>query len=285
MDTPSGDGINTYTVSKAVRQKGMKVALSGAGGDELFAGYSYFNQFLRLKEKNWLWKLPLGIRKMSALQAGDKKERVQQLLQAASPDIENVYPVFRQILSSKLINKLTSLPADATLTALQQELINKKNNLHDLPLLSQVSVAEYLGYTQQTLLKDADQMSMAVALELREPFFDHDLVEFVLAIPDKFKKPIYPKSLMVESVKPLLPDEIVFRKKQGFLFPWNIWLKNELRSFCEKHIKNISQRSFIHGEALSEYWQCFLKGDSSIRWAEIWLFVVLDYWMEKNNVG
>jgi len=284
MDTPSGDGINTYVVSKAVRQKGMKVALSGAGGDELFAGYPYFNQYLRLQDKSWLWKLPTSIRKISAWQAGDKKERVQQLLRSTSPAIENVYPVFRQILSSAQIEKFTSLHADATGTMLQQELVHYKNNLKKMPLLSQVSVAEYLGYTQQTLLKDADQMSMAVSLELREPFFDHDLVEFVLAIPDRFKKPVYPKSLLVESVKHLLPDEIVFRKKQGFLFPWNIWLKNELRAFCEKHIKNMCQRSFIRSEHLYAYWQCFLKGDARIRWSEIWLFVVLDYWMEKNNV-
>jgi asparagine synthase (glutamine-hydrolysing) len=147
-----------------------------------------------------------------------------------------------------------------------------------------MSAAEYLGYTQNTLLKDTDQMSMAVSLEVREPFFDQDLIEFVLSVPDALKKPSYPKSLLVESVKPLLPDEIVFRKKQGFLFPWSAWLKNDLCSFCDKHIKSIAQRPFIHGEQLISYWQRFLKGDESIRWAEIWLFVVLEYWLEKNNV-
>jgi asparagine synthase (glutamine-hydrolysing) len=156
--------------------------------------------------------------------------------------------------------------------------------LEKLPFLSQVSAAEYMGYTQHTLLKDADQMSMAFSLELREPFFDHDLIEFVLAIPDQLKKPLYPKSLMVEAVKPLLPDEIVFRKKQGFLFPWEIWLRNELRAFCEYHINNISKRPFIQAEHLKTYWKKFLNGDRQARWAELWLFVVLDYWLEKNNV-
>jgi asparagine synthase (glutamine-hydrolysing) len=135
------------------------------------------------------------------------------------------------------------------------------------------------------LLKDTDQMSMAVSLEVREPFFDQDLVEYVLAIPDRIKRPAYPKSLLVESLKPMLPDEIVFRKKQGFLFPWNIWLKKELRSFCEQRIRNMADRPFINGGALLAYWQRFLNGDEKTRWSEIWLFVVLEYWLEKNGVN
>jgi len=156
--------------------------------------------------------------------------------------------------------------------------------LKSLPLLSQVSAAEYMGYTQHTLLKDADQMSMAFSLEIREPFFDHDLVEFVLAVPDKWKDPVFPKSLLVESVKSLLPDEVVYRKKQGFLFPWEIWLKHDLHAFCDKHIRNICKRPFIKAEPLQAYWQSFLRGSKQTRWPEIWLFVVLDYWLEKNHV-
>jgi asparagine synthase (glutamine-hydrolysing) len=262
----------------------MKVALSGVGGDELFAGYPFFNQYLQLQDKSWLWHLPASVRKMLALRAGTKKERVKQLLATGSPSIVNAYPVFRQILAPELLNRLTMPDVDEPFTSLQYELMNRKEHLQKLPKLSQVSAAEYLGYTQHTLLKDADQMSMAVSLELREPFFDNDLVEFILAVPDNLKKTIYPKSLLVESVKNLLPDEIVHRKKQGFLFPWNLWLKNELRAFCDRHIKNICQRPFINGTQLAEYWNCFLNGNKNVRWAEIWLFVVLEYWLEKNNV-
>jgi asparagine synthase (glutamine-hydrolysing) len=108
-------------------------------------------------------------------------------------------------------------------------------------------------------------------------------VEFMLAVPDTLKRPRYPKSLLVESLKPLLPDEIVFRKKQGFTFPWNLWLRRELRSFCDTHINNMAQRPFINGKQLRAYWQRFLAGDKQVRWAEIWLFVVLEYWLEKNT--
>jgi asparagine synthase (glutamine-hydrolysing) len=290
MDIPSGDGINTYVVSKAIRQSGMTVALSGAGGDELFAGYPFFPLFLRLQARKELWRLPAGLRGMAGLaltrgRPEGRRGRMAQLLRLPSPAIEHVYPIFRQIISPDVLDELSTLRQQGRgVTAVEEKLQAMKCGLHRLPLLSQVSAAEYLGYTQHTLLKDTDQMSMAVSLEVREPYFDSDLVEFVLGIPDAIKKPEYPKSLLVESLKPLLPEEVVFRKKQGFLFPWSLWLRNDLSSFCDDLIKKMAQRPFVNGKQLLAHWQRFLKGDAHVRWSEIWLFVVLEYWLEKYDV-
>ena len=291
MDTPSGDGINTYVVSKAIRQKGITVALSGIGGDELFAGYPFFGQYLRMQDHRNIWRLPAPVRQALGLLLspggdGGRLSRIRQLLELPGPGIEQAYPVFRQVLSPALLDSLTTLDVNGCAeTAVQQLLKEKRQGLAAMPLLSQVSIADYLGYTQHTLLKDTDQMSMAVSLEVREPFFDHDLVEYVLSIPDAVKKPVYPKSLLVESLRPLLPDEIVHRKKRGFLFPWNQWLKNELREFCDRHIANIAQRPFIKAQPLLDYWRRFLSGEKNTRWAEIWLFVVLEYWLETNDIS
>lgn len=289
MDTPSGDGINTYVVSKAIRQSGMTVALSGVGGDELFAGYPFFAQFQTIQRNKWLWRLPGGIRsRIGTMLPGSpgRKRRLSQLLGMPSASIEDAYPVFRQMLSPETQRELTSLSGTGlSSTSLYGELKEGHRQLVRLPILSQITAAEYMGYTQHTLLKDTDQMSMAMSLEVREPFFDQDLVEYVAGIPDKIKQPTYPKSLLVESLKPMLPDEIVFRKKQGFLFPWEIWIRNELFSFCEKNIDNFSQRSFVNGSKLKNYWKNFIAGDSSIRWADIWIFVVLEYWLEKNGIS
>jgi asparagine synthase (glutamine-hydrolysing) len=289
MDSPSGDGINSYVVSKAIREAGITVALSGIGGDELFAGYPFFLKYLQLKNKSAWWKGTGLLRKIIAAsltgRPSSRKHRFQQIITAPSPDIENMYPIFREILSPKLIRKLTHLHGEgAWHTELSKLLQERKESISSFPLLSQVSISEYLGYTQHTLLKDTDQMSMAVSLEVREPFFDHDLVAFVLSIPDEVKYPAYPKRLLVEAVDGLLPEEIVFREKQGFLFPWNIWMKNELREFCEKRIKNLAERRFINGKELLNYWKQFLNNDPVVRWSEVWLFVVLEYWMEKNQI-
>jgi asparagine synthase (glutamine-hydrolysing) len=290
MDTPSGDGINSFVVSKAIRGNGMTVALSGVGGDELFAGYPFFEQYLRLQRMRSWWLLPSAVRRVlvetwSRGETQGRKGRMKQLLESPSPSIEHSYPIFRQILSPHLLMQLTTLATGAVVTITEKALEDRQDQIRQLPLLSQVSVAEYLGYTQHTLLKDTDQMSMAASLEVREPFFDQDLVEFVLSVPDVLKKPSYPKSLLVESLKPLLPDEIVFRKKQGFLFPWDVWLRSELRPFCDLRIRNMAQRDFIKGEALLGFWQGFLAGNKHIRWAEIWPFVVLEHWLEKNCIS
>jgi asparagine synthase (glutamine-hydrolysing) len=285
MDVPTGDGINTYVVSKAIHEQGIRVALSGVGGDELFAGYPIFSSYVRMQQQRWIWKSPQILRHMAGglLGKGAKKDRIRQMMGLESPAIENTYPVLRQLLSPQTLHELTALNGSGGQT-LSRQLIEKRKELASLPYYSQVTTADYLGYTQQTLLKDTDQMSMAHSLEIREPFFDQDLVEFIISVPDHFKTPVYPKSLLVESLKPLLPDEIVHRKKQGFVFPWKEWLKNDLRDFCEKHIRQIGQREFIHGAELKRTWEQFLRGDPNIRWQEMWLFVVLDYWMEKNSV-
>ena len=286
MDTPSGDGVNTYVVSKQIRQSGLTVALSGVGGDELFAGYPFFQRYYRLRQNKTLWKLTAPLRKLGAgfvgMNGNVQKDRIRQLLKTDEASIEECYPVFRQILSPRMIGKLTTHPVHTN--SLVTDILKKQEGIDAFPSLSQVSIAEYLGYTQHTLLKDTDQMSMAVALEVREPYFDHELVEFVLNIPDQYKYPSYPKSLLVESLGDLLPKEIVHRKKQGFLFPWSIWMKGELKSFCEQRLNSISQRSFINGEALMQRWNEFLRGEKAVRWMELWLFVILEHWLQKNHV-
>lgn len=289
MDTPSGDGINTYVVSKAIKNAGISVALSGIGGDELFAGYPIFNQFLQLQRRMTLWKKTgllrhIGAKMVLPNKFENKKYRLQQILRLRSPNIEEVYPVLRQMMSPSLLKKFLNSTSICR-TALEKQLEQHKNEIHQLPLLSQVSVAEYLGYTQHTLLKDTDQMSMAVALEVREPFFDTDLIEYVLGIPDQFKKPRYAKSLLVESVSPLLSNEIVFRPKKGFVFPWELWMKRELYNFCNLHIDRFCERGLVNNRLLKQYWKRFMKNDPAVRWSEVWLFVVLEYWLEKNNVN
>jgi asparagine synthase (glutamine-hydrolysing) len=286
MDSPSGDGINSYVVSKAIQESGITVALSGVGGDELFAGYPIFRQYMQLMNFKNVWKPMKGVRHLFADFIEDRNSktgRYIQLLRSSDADIARFYPAFRQIVSPTMLNECTNLPFD-NINA-NEDLIEFNGDLNRLPLLSQVSVAEYLGYTQHTLLKDMDQMSMARSLEVREPYFDHELVEFVLQIPDRLKYPTYPKKLLVDSLSGLLPSEIVHRKKQGFLFPWNEWMKNELRSFCESHLQAIAKRDFIKGPHLMLQWKKFLIGDESVRWMEIWLFIVLEYWLQKNNVN
>ncbi|MEL6846134.1 MAG: asparagine synthase-related protein, partial [Bacteroidota bacterium] len=155
--------------------------------------------------------------------------------------------------------------------------------IDQLPIYSQVSVGEISTYTQNVLLRDTDQMSMAHSLEVRVPFFDHELVEYVMSIPDALKHPHFPKQLLVESLGELLPHEVVHRKKMGFVFPWPVWMKNELREMCTQSITRLSERNLIQEEMVQRLWKDFLNGDPQAVWMKLWMLVILDQWMLKNE--
>lgn len=289
MDSPSGDGLNTYLVSKAIRNSGIIVALSGIGGDELFAGYPFFKQFLAIKKRRAIFDHTLGLRKtLSALlpPSDQKMIRIKGLLEVPASDVSAIYPLFRQIQNPGVLRRLYGrLRPIEEANTLEKNLRSKQQALDRFAFLSQVSIADYLGYTQSVLLKDTDQMGMAVSLEAREPFFDNDLVEYVLNIPDKFKFPAYPKKLLVESLGDLLPPEIVFRKKQGFVLPYDLWMRGDLRGFCDEKIRGLAARGIFEEEKMVAYWNRFLERRSNIRWSDIWIFVVLEHWLEKNQVS
>jgi asparagine synthase (glutamine-hydrolysing) len=286
MDTPSGDGINTYVVSKATRKAGFKVALSGVGGDELFAGYPHFKLFHKIHNSNLLNVTPRFLLKSAgsiggAFLRGSKGERLVAMAKSKNFDIENLSPLLKQVYSSKSVTRLLNgrIFPDNRLQKLLEE---RKTDIHKLPVLSQFSAAELLGYTQNVLLKDADQMSMAHSLEIREPFFDYKLIEYVLQIPDTIKYPVYAKSLLVESLGDLLPSEIIHRPKMGFTFPWEHWLKNELRDFTEVHLKSLGLLEQFSADEINRLWKSFLSGAGDVKWIHIWQLVVLSVYLIQN---
>lgn len=287
LDHPSGDGPNSYIVSKITRQAGVTMALSGLGGDELFAGYPVFKRTELLQQKSWLWKLPLPLRQLlgkliTTLKQDTASIKQQQLLLSPDASLQYSFPVSRQVSNAKQLasfieEKFNGIDA-------VQEIVRELNKHKALPLFSQVSAAEISSYMQNVLLRDTDQMSMAVALEVRVPFLDYKLVEYVMGVNDEYKNPVYPKKLLVDSLGDLLPDEVVHRKKMGFVFPWERWLKKELHTFCGDRIYALANRGFMNKEALNNRWQSFNEGKPGVRWLDMWLCVVLEHWLEKNNI-
>jgi len=287
MDHPSGDGANTFIVSKATREAGITMALSGLGGDELFAGYPIFKRILDIESKKWLMSLPLFLRRnggnvLRLIKPGTSSDKIAEILALHKLDIASVYPISRQVIRDSQVSQLlgsSSLPANIV-----QGKLTESVSLASDKRLSQVSIAEIGTYMQNTLLRDTDQMSMAVALEVRVPFLDHTLVEYVLSVPDKFKYSHTPKKLLVDSMPDILPPEIINRPKMGFTLPWKNWLKNELRQFCEEKIKALSQRNSFEGIAVLAIWRRFLADDPLVGWSQIWYLVVLEFWLEENKV-
>ena len=286
MDHPSGDGPNTYVVSKVTREAGVKMALSGLGGDEVFAGYDVFRRMHDLTNKQWLSATPLFMRKAMAgilkrMKPSVSSEKIAESLSKEKIDFAHLYPITRQIMMDDLVR---SLVKDRKHYENPLERLAEKVSATDLPLLSKVSVAEMSSYMQNVLLRDADQMSMAHSLEVRVPLIDHRLVEYVLGVNDDQKFPHTAKQLLTESVKELLPREVIDRPKMGFTFPWAMWMRTELHSFCEHNIEALAAIEVLDHKNATALWQRFLAGDQRITWSRVWPLVVLGHWIKQHDV-
>lgn len=283
MDHPGGDGPNTYIVSKATKNAGITMALSGIGGDELFAGYAVFKRMHELSHKTLLAQTPQFIRsaagRLMLMRKRDMStEKIAELLSQPEINLASAYPRVRSVFTQKQNAKLISdspFLAYETLMKVVPQFENK--------LLSSVSVAEIYSYLQNVLLRDADQMSMAVALEVREPFLDKHLVKFVLSLNDSFKFPHTPKKLLVDSLGDLLPPEIVNRPKMGFTLPWQQWLRGELKEFCEKQIMVLEQLNLFNTGEVMDLWKRFLANDPVITWSRVWHLIILGDWVSKHQ--
>lgn len=286
MDHPGGDGPNSYIVSKATREAGITMALSGLGGDELFAGYDIFKRFHELEGKSWLNLIPgfgrnLGGKLIAARKKSVQGDKTAEILSLDQINGFHAYPVNRKLFNQKDYASLLrqKFKDDAFIKNVIQKSVTDKQHK-----LSRVSLFEIQTYMQNVLLRDADQMSMAVALEVRVPFLDFRLVEFALSIKDEYKYPHSPKKLLVDALGDLLPANIVDRPKMGFVLPWKDWLKNDLRDFCEENIVQFSKRPFVNRDAVLVIWNRFLNNDPKITWSRVWHLIVLNHWMNTHQV-
>ena len=286
MDSPTVDGINTYLVSKLVAATGIKVVLTGIGGDELFVGYRNFRRWKDFNKFKFAIKNPLSrlfINVLNKFISHRAIAKIKDFQDIKGDGISAFYANSRSIFLKEEINKLflnsKYKPSKAWL-----DLDNEKIN--QMPLYSQYSVAELTNYTLDVLLKDTDQMSMAWALEVREPFFDFQFIEFLLTVQDDYKFDANtPKRLLVDAMGDLLPGEIVHRPKKGFAFPWDKWMRNELKKYCEEAIQKLAGRGIFNQQNLNGLWNRFLANDKAITWMHIWSFVVLEKWMEQNGIS
>jgi asparagine synthase (glutamine-hydrolysing) len=289
MDQPSGDALNTYVVSRAVRAAKLKVALSGLGADELFGGYPSFTRLggsARVLER-WA-RLPNPIRRAAAdmVEIGGRHSIAATKLGAllkSDGTLATTYPITRQVFSEAQRRELAGeSPSLDPYVGLLRSAFGA-----DPPTepLARVAYAEARTYMHDLLLRDADQMSMAHALEVRVPFLDDRVACYVMGVPDADRHPNGTlKPLLVESVADLLPADVVRRRKHGFVLPLDTWMRGPLGPFCEVRLRRLEQRGVLQPRAIQRYWQKFLARERDLSWSRMWALVALDEWLEQNHL-
>jgi asparagine synthase (glutamine-hydrolysing) len=275
MDQPSYDGANTYFVSRAT-SSAVKVALSGLGGDELFAGYPHFATLQKADRINQ----NICGRTLAIIH----KIRPNKYTEAAftrNYPISTRYANLRRCMSDKsliysLSDSLKKVFNPAFLEDYISPFIIESQEIH-----SRTTYIESRHYLRNTLLRDADVMSMAHGLEIRPVLLDHKLMEHALALPDSAKiRNGIRKSVLIDSVKDLLPKTLLTRPKTGFELPTNVWLTTNLKyrvvACLDSEILNqIFNKRFI------SYLKKSFKNNQELRL--IWTLVVLHEWLIKNQ--
>ncbi|MEX2080324.1 MAG: asparagine synthase C-terminal domain-containing protein, partial [Dehalococcoidia bacterium] len=275
MDQPSMDGLNTYVVSRAVRERGIKVVLSGLGGDELFAGYPSFRRARTLAA---VWALGKPLRgTLGALAAGAQSIRADKarLLLASRDPARGAYLASRALFAGRSLSALAG-PFEESEDVRPPE---------GLSLLQQVSWYETNGYMRNTLLRDSDVFSMAFGLELRVPFVDRRMVSTAAAVDDRLKlRSGVSKPVLVDAVHDLLPPEVWDRPKQGFTLPFERWLCGPLRAEMEAALtRKRLHRVGVDADAARTVWAEFLRGN--VGWSRPWALYTLVRWAEENDLS
>lgn len=281
MDQPSLDGLNTYIVSGAVRGSGIKVALSGLGGDELFAGYPSFRRAARISP---LWHLPSFVRGLSAFSArglgGVRAEKINALMRSESP-ASGAYRASRMLFGNVQTSELIDGPQEQKGWSWQASARARSG----MSLLKQVSVEELTGYMRNTLLRDSDVFSMAHGLEVRVPFLDPAVVRVAAGAADSSKlRGSASKPLLVKAVEDLLPPELLTCPKRGFTLPFEKWMRNDLGAELEAMFGGqAAEGAGLRRNASMKVWRSFTDNGGSVTWSRPWALYTLMRWAQEHD--
>jgi asparagine synthase (glutamine-hydrolysing) len=238
MDQPSIDGLNTFIISKAVRERGIKVALSGLGADELFGGYPSFREIpnwsRRIQNIQWL---PKAIRKVASRLFGLGRGRVAsgKMMDAICSDgsPEALYQTRRGLFDFNWIERFLG-------RKLPNQGKTESNGVEVDPvrIVQQLESRIYMG---NMLLRDTDVCSMAHGLEVRVPFLDQKILNFAYSLPAQLiSQPGRPgKFLLKKAFAKYLNEPLLGQPKRGFVLPFAKWYKGPLRAMCQERLNRI----------------------------------------------
>ncbi|HXS36865.1 MAG TPA: asparagine synthase (glutamine-hydrolyzing) [Flavipsychrobacter sp.] len=294
IDEPFADSsaIPEYILCKQTR-KHVTVALSGDGGDEVFAGYNKHKAEWQVRQRsltNTLVKTALPLWKALPRSRNSKYtnlfRQLHRFAEGASLSVQDRYWKWASFNTQSQVNKL---------------LLPEHRNKVDIPLMLQEkdTLLSFLkdGDFNEVLLTDmnlilvsdmlvkVDMMSMANSLEVRSPFLDYKVVDFAFSLPEAYKiDSKLKKKIVQDAFRTMLPDEIYNRPKHGFEIPLLAWFRNELWGMIDEDLLDksfVKQQEIFNVSAIEDLKRKLLSNNPGDSHATIWALIVFQYWWKK----
>ncbi len=301
IDQPTFDGLNSFYISQVVRQAGVKVALTGSGGDELFGGYKSFRDLPRLqaisKALSWLPQSGrIGLARAiaqfadrnSAGVGGQVRWAKLPSMMANADDLLEVYQLayalFVPDFHAKLLNWQPSGVASGLPDPLRRDL---QNEIAGHEALSALGILEQRLFLGERLLRDTDVASMAVSLETRLPLVDSAVTDVVARLPSSVRyAPLGRKQLLRDIGLEGLDPKLFERPKRGFEMPFDRWIRQRLGGEMDHVMRDraLCAGCGLDGNAVGQLWQAFQEGAKGIYWSRVWAIYVLLRWCERHAV-
>lgn len=263
LDHPTVDGVNTWFIAQATRQY-LTVAISGTGGDELFAGYPWFAAMREWSAAPWIKKIVRASCGESFPTAFDRQ-----------------YRIFPETQAARLCPGTSSLSG-------------RPDPLHSAESLNRVTGMVLSGYTRDQLLADIDTASMWHGLEIRAPFLDEEVLAFALSLPPEMKigasdrtapassyAATGVKKILFDIAAPLLPNGFANRAKRGFTLPLDGWLHGVLAPCLADmlSVPTVRRRGFFDPQAVAAVHKAFTEKRCS--WVYPWLLMMTELWAQE----
>ncbi len=272
MDSPTGDGLNTFLVARSAREfnPNLKVVLSGVGGDEAFLGYRKYRWLARRAAMiRFIWSLPNTFRAgLAASLAGARHSRGRAAVRA--------------VLLPEQVRWLFSQEEISTLALLQPFPVDGMDRVDavDGDSLLALLRADIEHYLPDMLLRDLDSMTMSQSLEARAPLLDKELMSFTWQLPLEMKARGRAKQLFADAVKDIVPEALLKKPKTGFELPMREWLlhgalRSQLGTLSSNNMK-LMEDGVLSVQGIHRVHKEFLHGRS--HYLKPWTIIALEEW-------
>ena len=292
-DEPFADSsmVPTYYLSQVAREN-VTVCLSGDGGDENFAGYRrYRYDYLENQIRAFL---PFGFRKPVFGCLGylypkadwlPRMFRAKTLFANLSLPAERAYFNSMRWFSDAMKFKLFVDPIKRELKGYESFSVMQShfNRTHGWDALSRIQYVDIKTYLVDDILTKVDRASMAHSLEVRVPLLDHEFMEYVASIPFDYKlRSGVGKYILKKALKGIVPDDILYRPKQGFVIPLADWLRTRLKPVFEERVfdANSFSKNLFNMAQVEIWWNRHQRGVADYSF-HMWALLIFESWAKR----